>query len=282
MSSDIVLHYLVALGYLGLGTIIWWALYKHVEINKYKPWFTVSLLLLIIFHGVGIHMTMLHESHITINWSLGLSFTIWIGLMIYWLESNFIKAQGFLIVLLPVSAIVSFLAAFFPPSQDTPIMVIQNNTFLVHLIISLVSYSIIALGALQAILMTGLDRHLHRPQDFSKNPTLWNRALDAQPPLMVQERILFRLIGIGFILMTLAIITGIVVSLDATGAILPRDHKTFFTLISWLIFGILLFGRIMWGWRGRVSLRWTLIGFGLLMLAYTGTRFIFEVLLHRG
>ena len=82
--------------------------------------------------------------------------------------------------------------------------------------------------------------------------------------------------------MTLAIITGSVVSMNATGAILPRDHKTFFTLISWLIFGVLLFGRIMWGWRGRVSLRWTLVGFGLLMLAYTGTRFIFEVLLHKG
>ena len=282
MSSDIVLHYLTALGYLGLGTVIWSALYKHVEINKYKPWYSISLLFLIIIHGVAIHMTMLHENHITINWSLGLSFTIWIGLMIYWLESNFIKAYGFLLALLPIASLVSFLAAIFPPDSDTGVMVIKNNTFLIHLIISLISYSIIAVGALQALIMTGLDRHLHRPQDFSKTPSIWGRALDAQPPLMVQERILFRLIGIGFVLMTLAIITGSVVSMNATGAILPRDHKTFFTLISWLIFGVLLFGRIMWGWRGRVSLRWTLVGFGLLMLAYTGTRFIFEVLLHKG
>ena len=282
MSSDIVLHYLTALGYLGLGTVIWSALYKHVEINKYKPWLSISLLILIVFHGTAIHMTMLHDDHIKINWSLGLTFTIWIGLMIYWLESNFLKAHGFLLALLPIASIISFFAALYPPDENTSKMVIMNNTFLVHLIISLISYSIIAVGALQAVIMTGLDRHLHSPQDFDKPATIWNRALDAQPPLMVQERILFRLIGIGFVLLTLAIITGIVVSLEATGAILPRDHKTFFTIISWLIFGILLFGRVMWGWRGRVSLRWTLVGFGLLMLAYTGTRFIFEVLLHRG
>lgn len=282
MSSDIVLHYLAALGYLGLGLVIWSTLFKHGEINKYKPWFSVSLLGLIIVHGLAIHMTMLHDDHIKINWSLGLTFTIWIGLMMYWLESNFLKSQGFLLALLPIASIVSFLAALFPPNDETVKIVIQDNTFLIHLIISLISYSIIAVGALQALLMTALDRHLHRPQDFDKPNNIWNRALDAQPPLLVQERILFRLIGIGFVLLTLAIVTGIIVSLNATGAILPRDHKTFFTLISWLIFGILLFGRIKWGWRGRVSLRWTLVGFGLLMLAYTGTRFIFEVFLHRG
>lgn len=281
MSSDIVLHYLAALGYLGLGTAIWCVLLKKGEINQYKPWLSIALLSLIIIHGIAIHMTMLQGEHLKINWSLGLSFTLWIGLMMYWLESNFIKAQGFLLPLLPISALVCFLAAFYPPDHNTTAIIVSNKTFLAHLIISLVSYSIIAVGALQALIMTGLDHYLHHPQDFDQHESVLTRALDAQPPLLVQERILFRLIGLGFILLTLAIMTGIVVSLDATGEILPHDHKTFFTLISWLIFGVLLFGRMMWGWRGRISLRWTLVGFGLLMLAYTGTRFIFEVFLPR-
>ena len=123
---------------------------------------------------------------------------------------------------------------------------------------------------------------LFRSQHFGNNTNLLSRVLDAQPPLLVQERMLFRLIWVGFTLLSISIITGMFVSMDLIGELLPNDHKTFFTLISWVIFGILLFGRMMWGWRGRIALRWTLFGFALLMLAYTGTRLIFEEILRRG
>ena len=78
----------------------------------------------------------------------------------------------------------------------------------------------------------------------------------------------------------------VVVRLDRlaklTGKILPFDHKTVFTLLSWATFGVLLLGRHVWGWRGWVALRWTLTGFGFLILAYTGSRFVLEMILHRG
>jgi ABC-type uncharacterized transport system permease subunit len=62
---------------------------------------------------------------------------------------------------------------------------------------------------------------------------------------------------------------------------LRADHKTVFALLSWLIFGLLLAGRRRYGWRGRTALRWTLSGFLMLLLAYVGSRFVLEVLLHR-
>ena len=97
----------------------------------------------------------------------------------------------------------------------------------------------------------------------------------------MQERILFRLIWIGFILLTLSIMTGSWVSIRYHDQIIPYDHKSFFTLLAWLVFAFLLTGRIIRGWRGRIALRWNLLGFFLLVLAYTGSRFVFEMILGR-
>jgi ABC-type uncharacterized transport system permease subunit len=55
-----------------------------------------------------------------------------------------------------------------------------------------------------------------------------------------------------------------------------------FAVLSWLTFGALLAGRLLYGWRGRTALRWTLTGFVLLILAYVGSRFVLEVILGRG
>eukprot|EP00887_Chlorella_sp_A99_P004399 scaffold39.g4399.t1 len=129
--------------------------------------------------------------------------------------------------------------------------------------------------------MALLDRHLHHPRAAPSERSLTGRVLDSQPPLLTQERLLFRLIAIGFGVLTLTVGSGSVVSLIFSGRVLPFDHKTLFTLLSWLTFGILLLGRHIRGWRGRVALRWTLTGFALMILAYTGSRFALEVILQR-
>lgn len=284
MSTDIVLHYLAALFYLGLGSSIWLALFQQKELNKRTIPIPVSILffILIVIQGVAIHLAMLETSQLRINWTLGLSFTLWLGVIVYWFDSHFMKINGFQLLLLPLGVVICILAAAFPTSNLSATINIPSSLFMVHLVTSLFAYSIIALGALQALIMTGLDNYLHRPQNFSTTPSLLSRVLDAQPPLLVQERLLFRLIWVGFTLLSISIVTGMFVSMDLTGNLLPNDHKTFFTLLSWVIFGTLLFGRTMWGWRGRIALRWTLLGFALLMLAYTGTRIIFEEILHKG
>lgn len=282
MSYDIVLHYLAALFYMGLGISIWSHLFKKKDLHQRSTLSSVILFIIIVVQGAAIHLGMLSSGHVQINWTLGLSFTLWLGLIVYWFESHFMKINGFQLLLLPIGAVICSLAALIPTSEISTTIQAQTNLFMVHLVISLFAYSIIALGSLQALIMTSLDNYLHRPQDFSTKPSLLSRILDAQPPLLVQEKLLFRLIWLGFILLTISIITGMFVSMNIMGVILPSDHKTFFTLISWVIFGTLLFGRMMWGWRGRIALRWTLFGFALLMLAYTGTRLIFEELIHKG
>ena len=106
-------------------------------------------------------------------------------------------------------------------------------------------------------------------------------AIERLPALLTMEKLLFRLIGFGFILLTLTVGSGVLFSEQIFGKPLTWDHKTIFTLLSWALFGILLAGRHWRGWRGKTALRFTLSGFATLFLAYVGSRFVLEVVLHR-
>ena len=154
----------------------------------------------------------------------------------------------------------------------------------IHLLVALLAYGLVTISALQAILMSAIDRRLHFPlaaREAKGLRVVLGRILDAQPPLLAQEQVLFRVIWIAFALLTFAVISGSLISVAATGKWLPFDHKTVFTLLSWLTFGILLVGRYTRGWRGRIALRYTLLGFAFILLSYTGSRFVVEVILQR-
>jgi ABC-type uncharacterized transport system permease subunit len=106
-------------------------------------------------------------------------------------------------------------------------------------------------------------------------------ALASLPPLLTLERLLFRILAAGFVLLTATLATGALFSEELFGSALRFNHKTLFAVLSWLIFGALLVGRWRYGWRGRKALRWTLAGFVALLLAYVGSRFVLEVVLGR-
>ena len=101
------------------------------------------------------------------------------------------------------------------------------------------------------------------------------------PPLLTLERYQFRLIGAGFVLLTLTLISGIVFSEQLFGKPVTFTHKNVFSVAGWLAFAILLFGRWRYGWRGRTALRWILGGTVLLALGYLGSKFVLEVVLRR-
>ena len=280
MSLGIVFHTPAALAYAVLGGSLWIRLAGAGGVEQTGKIARLCLLGALVLHGIGLQQSMLGAQHLFIGWALALSAAIWLGMVVFWLESLLVRIDGLQLLLLPAATLAAGLAAIFPQGQYVPH---ANDAWLrVHLLIALAAYGLITIAALHAMMMALLDRHLHRPLDAPAERSIVGRVLDSQPPLLVQEQLLFRIIWIGFIVLTLAVGTGSVASLKLTGKILPFDHKTVFTLLSWLTFGVLLAGRHVWGWRGRVALRWTLTGFGFLILAYTGSRFVLEMILHRG
>ena len=136
----------------------------------------------------------------------------------------------------------------------------------------MLAYSLFTIASMHVLVMAVLERRLHG----GLPPLLHN-----MPPLLTMESLLFRLIGAGFLLLTLALGSGILFSEELTGKPLSFNHKTVFAILSWMVFGALLGGRMLYGWRGRTAVRWTLAGFLMLVLAYVGSKFVVEVILRR-
>lgn len=280
MSSGIVFHLLATLAYAALAAVIWRPMTRPAQDSAIALRSCKLLLLVaIILHGIGLHQAILQGPRLYLGWALALSAAVWMGLIVFWLENLVLRIESMLLLLLPAAAISTAMVTIFP--QGIMVAHASDEWLRMHLIIALAAYGLITVAALQAMLMTALDRQLHRPVQDADNRSLLNRALDTMPPLLVQERLLFRLILAGFIVLSLAVLSGAIASIQLSGIPFPLDHKTIFTLLSWLTFGVLLLGRHVRGWRGRIALRWTLAGFAFLLLAYTGTRFVLEVILHR-
>jgi ABC-type uncharacterized transport system permease subunit len=140
-----------------------------------------------------------------------------------------------------------------------------------HILLSMGAAALLFAAAVTAILLVILDRRLRtrRIVDLSS----------ALPPLDALEKIMFRLVAAGFGLLTLALITGFVFVTNFFTQNLVQ--KTVLSLIAWLVFGVLLIGRLRFGWRGRSAVRWTLSGFGILAAAYFGVKFVLEDLFGR-
>jgi ABC-type uncharacterized transport system permease subunit len=156
----------------------------------------------------------------------------------------------------------------------------KSPVFLWHIVISILAYSTLTIAAFHAVLMVLQESRLHTRPGGAK-AGWFGHALDRLPALLTMEKLLFRLIAFGFFLLTLTVLSGVVFSEELFNKAFKWDHKTIFTMLSWALFGLLLAGRKWQGWRGRTALSFTLTGFAVLLLAYVGSRFVLEVVLHR-
>jgi ABC-type uncharacterized transport system permease subunit len=139
-----------------------------------------------------------------------------------------------------------------------------------HILLSILAYAVLTIAAMQAVLLAIQDRQLRNHR---------NSFLAALPPLQTMESMLFEMIGAGFVLLSLAILTGFL-TLDNMFA-QHLVHKTVLTLCAWLIFAVLLTGRHFLGWRGRTAIRFTLTGFVVLLVGFYGSKIVLELILHK-
>ncbi|SPA12477.1 putative Cytochrome c assembly protein; putative TRANSMEMBRANE PROTEIN [Cupriavidus taiwanensis] len=248
-------------------------------------WWHLLMLAALASHGMLLHETIFPAERMMFGFAFALSAMLWLGVGIYWIESFFFSLAGLGLIVIPVALVASLMPLAFPGSQILGYA--ARPLFKLHFIIANVAYGLFTLAAFHAFLMLLAERRLHgfrhapaRPS--APQPGQWlGRWLDLLPPLLTLEKLLFRLIGAGFVLLTLTIGSGLLFSEELFGRAFRLDHKTVFALISWAMFGGILAGRIFRGWRGKVALRWVIASFGILLLAYVGSRFVIEVVLHR-
>lgn len=240
-------------------------------------WHAAVLALALVLHGTLLLHGVYPQGELRFGFAHALSATLWITAIIVCVETLFSPSRGMFLLVLPLAAAASFLPVVFPgtivgSSSASPL-------FQLHLLLAVLAYSLLTIAAIHALLMATMERRLHGEAAASSGRLGF--VIDRLPPLLAMEGVLFRLITVGFLLLTATLVSGIFFSEQLFGRPLRFDHKTVFAIAAWIVFGGLLVGRMVFGWRGRTALRWTLTGFAMLMLAYVGSHFVLEVLLHR-
>lgn len=229
------------------------------------------VLIALALHGALLYQAVFAGDGMHLGIGNALSTIVWLTVTIYWLGSLFYRVDGLQAMVMPVAAACVLLPALFPATRALPNT--ELAAFKAHLLISMFAYSLFTIASLHVLLMALLERRLHGGE--------LPAALQKLPPLLTMETLLFRIIGAGFLLLTLTLASGIVFSEELFGKAMRFNHKTVFGILSWLIFAALLGGRQLYGWRGRIAVRWTLAGFLMLVLAYVGSKFVLEVILGR-
>jgi ABC-type uncharacterized transport system permease subunit len=226
--------------------------------------------------AIAVHAWMLARELVTpsgLDLSLDNALSVVAGLVaaVAWFSGLLRTLPAIGTVVLPVAAVASLLPAL--TSRPHPFPYATEPWAAIHVAVALIAYALFLVAALQALVLMGLENRLrHRLPDPGS---------DALPPLLTLERFLFRLVGTGFVLLTFTLVSGFLFSEQVFGRPMVFTHKSVLSLLGWLTFGGLLWGRWRYGWRGRVALRWILAGTLFIFLAYLGYKFVLEVILGR-
>ncbi|MBB3227200.1 ABC-type uncharacterized transport system permease subunit [Luteibacter sp. Sphag1AF] len=217
---------------------------------------------------VGV-LLLAHHGTLDFHFFAALSLMAWVVSVLTLIVNLTLPVAGLGVLIFPLTAALLALDVFIAgPSAPKP----MNWQIELHVTMAVLGFGLLSIAAALAILLAIQERALRRSQ-FGH----WLRAL---PPLTATEVLFFRLIAVGFVPLTLTLVTGALF----VGNLFSQHlvHKTVLSIAAWIVFGTLLWGRWRYGWRGRRAVNLTLIGMGVLLLAFFGTKAVLELILHRG
>jgi ABC-type uncharacterized transport system permease subunit len=258
--------------YLGVGALLALQLRRGGRIDAPAATTRAALLtgwaVAVLLHGATIYGDAFTPTGIDMGFFNALSLAAWLIALLLWVVCLRLPLELLGIILMPFAALALALElAFSGPGTATTL----PPGLQIHILLSLLAYSLLAIGAIQAILLAVQNHHLHH-----HHPGGFIRAL---PPLAMMEGLLFQIIGLGFVFLSASLITGFMFLEDLFGQHVA--HKTVLSIAAWGLFAGLLFGRWRFGWRGRIAIRWTVGGFAALVLAYFGSKLVLELVLGR-
>ena len=196
-----------------------------------------------------------------------LSMTVWLVLTVYAVERRLFPQLKAHWALAGLGSAVVILSLLFP---GTTYHVIASPWLPLHWALGIASYGLFAAAAVHGWLMVRAERAIRQAAQT-----------DTGVPLLTLERLTFRFVEAGFVLLSATLAVGWLFAETFYGPGLgwKWDHKTVFSLLAWAAFAGLLIGRARLGWRGLKAVRVLYLGTGLLLLSYVGSRFVLEVIL---
>jgi len=168
--------------------------------------------------------------------------------------------QGWLGAVIAMLACLLLAYASFGADADIrPLMpALKSNWLLIHVMTAFLGYAAFAVAFGAALLYLVKDK---RPQ-----------ARLPAPPLL--DRLMYRAIMLGFLLLTFGILTGAVWAETAWGKYWSWDPKETWSLITWLIYAAMLHARRLKGWQGRRIAWLALLGFLAVIFTYLGVNYL--------
>jgi ABC-type uncharacterized transport system permease subunit len=199
-----------------------------------------------------------------------ISVTVWLVMTVYGIENRLLPQLRPHWALAGLASAAVLLAIVFP---GTSYPTIASPWLPLHWALGIASYGLFAAAVVHGWLMNRAERSMRLAAQT-----------DAGLPLLTLERLTFRFVQAGFVLLSATLLAGwfFAEQLYGPGLIWNWNHKTVFSVLAWLAFAMLLLGRARLGWRGPKAVRILYVGAGLLLLAYAGSRFVLEVILRRG
>ena len=274
---DSLLYFSTAAGWLLLSAMAWRASRPALAgVPSGRGEASVEVVLVpvaLVLHAMLLYSRIVVPEGLDLGVANAISLLVGLTVLIYWLAALAFKG---LAGMLGLMAPVAFAAVVLQIAVPTAHVVHYGGDplFTLHFAIAMLAYSLFIVATVHSLVMLAEEKWLHRG--------VLPPFLKSLPPLLEMEALLFRILLAAFVLLTLTVVSGLFFSEQLFGKPLTWTHKTVFGILSWLIFGGLLVGHFVRGWRGRTAVLWTLAGFTALLLAYVGSKVVLELILKRG
>jgi len=256
--------YVAATVVLGQRLSIW-----RGAVQDVAPKLPMIALLAVVLHGLLLFSGVVTDDGLHLGFFDTASLVAWLAALLLFIGATRRPLDNLGLLVLPLAALLIVPSVIWPDNR--PLTTEGNLGTEMHVLVSVLAFALLTIAACQSLLLAYQEYRLSH-----KRPGGLLRIL---PPLKIQEELLFQLIALGFLLLTLSLATGFAFVADMLAQHLA--HKTVLSVIAWLIFGVLLWGRWRHGWRGRTAVRLSLAGFAVLGLAYFGSKLVLEFVLER-
>jgi len=269
LMDTIIIGFIAIVIYCVTGFLLAFSLYKKGHSPVSRGQLIALGMTAVLLHAFELQESLFTSHGLNLGFFNAFSLFSWLIALLVLVTSLSRPIENLGIMVFPMAAVSIAMEMLFPSQH----LLLEKAPpgLQAHILISVLAYSLLSIAAVQAILLWVQDRQLR-----SKRPGGFIRAL---PPLQTMETLLFQMIGAGFILQSLSLISGALFLENMFAQHLA--HKTVLSIIAWAVFAVLLWGRWHFGWRGRTAIRWTLSGAVALMLAYFGSKLVLELVLHR-
>ena len=236
---------------------------------KNKGLASFTLISALIAHASLVYITTI-LNNINLNFANSLLLLSWVTVFFYYLINRKMQFIGLENLTITPAILIILCHPLLPNDQYLEIQMSLNS--IVHIIIAILSYSLLTIGALFSIFILLFEKNLTKQHKDIGN-------LTSNFSLLKMEDVLFKIYWLGFILLSITLFSGLLFSSEIFGSSLVWNHKTIFSLMAWVIYGAMLIGRFKYGWRGEKAVIISLIAFTFLLLSYFGTKFVLEILL---